>query len=244
MVSFLQKYSLTDSQMLFYFRVMETTIQPITMETLLAARNYVHIREENRDQLLFYDEEKEGAFRIILTKNKKYTANDYMNLPQGAPFQLIEGELVYMSAPTTKHQEISGNLYFEIQTYLQKNTLGKVYFAPLSVKFDDNNVVEPDILFVSIKKQTIITEKGIEGVPEFVVEILSKGNVQNDRKRKMKMYGNFGIDEYWIINPILETVEVYYNRLSIMVKQQTAKKGEIIKSKAIQGFELEVGKIF
>jgi Uma2 family endonuclease len=122
--------------------------------------------------------------------------------------------------------------------------LAKCTAHPSSVEFDKDNVVKPDILFVSIKKQVIITEKRIDGDPEFIVEILSKGNVKNDKERKRKMYGNFGVEEYWIINPKLETVEVYYNRFSIMVKQQTAKQGDTVKSKVIQGFELEVGKIF
>ncbi len=223
---------------------MEPISNPITLETLLGARKYILIREENNHHIIFYDEEKEGFYRIIIHKGKKYTATDYMNLPEGSPFQLIEGELVYMGTPSLKHQEIAGKLHLYIGMYLLDNPIGKVYFAPLSVKFDDDNVVEPDILFVSIKKQSILTEKGIEGSPEFIVEILSKGNVKNDRERKMKMYGNFGVDEYWVINPMLETVDVYYNRLSIMVKQQTAKQGDTIKSKVIQGFELEVSKIF
>jgi Uma2 family endonuclease len=235
---------LTGSPENYPIRRMETISRPITLETLLGARKYILIREETLYQLLYYDEEKEGFYRIIISKDKKYTATDYMNLPEGSPFQLIEGELVYMRTPSPKHQKISMILSAEIFNYIKNKELGEVYCDPLSVKFDDDNVVEPDILFVSIKKQAIITEKGIEGTPEFVIEILSKGNVKNDRERKMKMYGNFGVDEYWIINPKLETVEVYYNRLSIMIKQQTARHGDTIKSRVIQGFELEVSRIF
>jgi Uma2 family endonuclease len=238
-------FSVDDNHQKPNFRVMETRIDklelfhPITLEELIGGRNFIVYRE----QIIFYHEELQQFVITNITPEKKYTATDYMSLPEGAPYQLIEGELIYMPSPFTKHQEVASNLHLEIGRYVKQNKLGKVFFAPLDVHLDEDNVYQPDILFVSIKRSSII-KKFIFGAPDFVVEILSKSTEDKDRGKKLFNYGKFGVDEYWIVNLNSEHIEVYHNTLGVMVHQQTAGQGKTITSKAINGFELNVNEVF
>ena len=212
---------------------------PISLEDLLSGRNFIIYNQ----QLIFYHQELKQFVITSISPEKRYTSEDYMSLPESAPYQLIEGELVYMASPYSIHQEISINISTEIQNYVKKNKLGKVYYSPMDVHLDKENVYQPDILFISIKRSSII-QKFIFGAPDFVIEILSAGTEDKDRGAKMVNYGKFGVDEYWIVNLNQANIEVYHNTMGILIKKQVATRGDTIVSKAIQGFELKVEDVF
>ena len=213
--------------------------QPITLEELIGGRNFIVYN----GQIIFYHEELKQFVITTISPNKKYTATDYMSLPESAPYQLIEGELFFMSSPFFRHQDVSGMLYLKIANFVLENKLGKVAYSPIDVHLDDKNVYQPDILFVSIKRSSII-KKFIFGAPDFVVEILSSSTEGKDRNEKMVNYGKFGVDEYWIVNLNAENIEVYHNTLGVLVHQKTAGHGDTIESKAIDGFVLNVDEVF
>ncbi|MCP5502807.1 MAG: Uma2 family endonuclease [Leptospiraceae bacterium] len=193
-------------------------------------------------QILFQDEK--GDFVITcISPDKEYNEHHFELLPEGAPFQLIEGRIIYMAAPSDDHQRVSLNLILEIGNYVKTKKLGEVRYSPLDVCLDKKNVVQPDILFVSIRRASVI-EKKIMGAPDFIIEILSPGNADYDKKTKLGLYGRFLVQEYWIVHPEEEWIEVYHNKAGIMWKQQTAKIGDMIVSKAIEGFQLNVEKVF
>lgn len=194
------------------------------------------------EQILFQDEE--GNFVIThISLDKEYTEQHLELLPESAPFQLIEGRLIFMKSPTDNHQRILGNLHLEIGYFVKNKKLGEVRFAPLDVRLDEKNVVQPDLLFISIRRTNII-ERKIMGAPDFIIEILSPGNEGYDRKTKLDLYGRFLVQEYWIVHPEEQWIEVYHNKVGILWKQQTARIGDIIVSKVIEGFQLEVSRVF
>jgi len=116
--------------------------------------------------------------------------------------------------------------------------------APFDVAFDEENLVQPDILFVSTTRAGIVTEHGVEGAPDLVVEILSPGTFKTDRNDKMKLYRRSGVPEYWIIDPKSRTIEVYvlqdgeYNLASFAVET-----GEIV-STVLLGLSISVQQVF
>ena len=206
-------------------------------EKLLHGRMYYPIG----NQILF---QQDNQFIITqISEEEEYTIEQYNLLPEGAPYQLIHGKLIFMTSPKFNHQDILMNLNRQIDNFVFDNKLGKVLLAPMSVKFDERNVLQPDLLFVSIKRKAII-EEWIMGAPDFVVEILSKSTEKNDRTKKMETYGKYEVIEYWIVNLKAENIEVYHNQDKQMQLVQTAEKDHIIVSKAIEGFQLEVSKIF
>ncbi len=137
------------------------------------------------------------------------TVEDYRLLPETGPrYQLIEGDLFMAPAPDRFHQDIVGNLYHLLRTYLKKRPIGRVYTAPFDVYLDDINAVQPDVLFVA-KGNDILTAQGARGAPDFVVEVLSPKTAHLDKKSKRHVYARSGVNELWLIDPDTETIHVY-----------------------------------
>jgi Uma2 family endonuclease len=179
---------------------------------------------------------------------KKWTYKDYDLLPPEFRCEIRNGELIMAPSPTFDHQDISGTLEMLLFLFVSKNKLGKIIHAPMDVYFDEENVLQPDIIFISNKNKKVITEKNIHGSPDMVAEILSNSSIKADRVEKMEIYTKFRVSEYWIVDPANRSVEVYE-----LVKKQgeavfkifsfAAEKG-IIHSKAVKGFKMNIEKIF
>ena len=141
-----------------------------------------------------------------------YTEEDYYNLPENVRAELIDGQIYYMSAPSRIHQEILSFLHLEIGNYLRsQNGSCKVYPAPFAVKlFEDDNrtVVEPDISVICDPNK--LTDRGCTGAPDWIVEIVSPTNASNDYIRKLNLYADAGVKEYWIVNSEKKTILVYH----------------------------------
>ena len=141
---------------------------------------------------------------------KDYTIADIEALPEGERAELIDGEMFRMDAPTWTHQSILVKLVLRIGTYIEQNR-GKcrVIPAPFAVyiKKDSRNYVEPDISVICDDEKK--SEKGCQGAPDWVIEILSPSSMKMDCERKVKLYRDAGVREYWIVDPEKETVSVY-----------------------------------
>jgi len=145
-----------------------------------------------------------------LAEDVLFTRSDYQFLPESGPrYQVIEGQLCTAPAPNRYHQDISKNIEFILFKYLEKHPVGKMYHAPFDVYLDDHNVFQPDIAFFSNERESVLTDAGAEGGPNFVVEILSPRTAQLDRVPKRRVYARSGVDELWIISPVKQTIEVF-----------------------------------
>lgn len=142
---------------------------------------------------------------------KLYTEEDYYNLPEDVRAELIDGQIYYMAAPSREHQTILSELHIAIGNYL-KSTGGscRVYPAPFAVKlFDDRkNIVEPDISVICNRSR--LTDKGCTGAPDWIIEIISTSTASHDYVRKLNLYLDAGVKEYWIIDPRDEKIFVYH----------------------------------
>jgi Uma2 family endonuclease len=144
------------------------------------------------------------------TGHLKLTYEDYRLIPDdGKRHELIDGEHVMSPSPNTKHQRISLKLSYELHRFLQEHRLGEIFVAPCDVVLSDVDVVQPDLIFVAAAQAAIVTEANIHGVPTLVVEILSEGNRKLDETIKRQRYEQYGIPEYWIIDPELEQIKIY-----------------------------------
>ena len=138
----------------------------------------------------------------------KFTYRDYLLLPEQDRRELIEGDFHVVPSPKFKHQAISRNLGVEMWEFVRQNSLGIVLWAPMDVVLDQENVVQPDILFVSNDRRNIITDDNISGAPDLVIEILSPSTADRDRELKLGLYARFGVSEYWIVDPDERSVQV------------------------------------
>lgn len=146
----------------------------------------------------------------MLKGGKGYTIADIEALPEGERAELIDGELFWMEAPTWTHQDILMQLSFEISLYIRgKKGKCRVLPAPFAVyiKKDKRNYVEPDISVICDEEKK--SEKGCQGAPDWMIEIVSPSSKKMDYERKVKLYREAGAREYWIVDPEAETVAVY-----------------------------------
>lgn len=151
-----------------------------------------------------------------------YTEHDYYNLPENVRAELIDGQFYYMAAPSRLHQKISSELYMTINNYIKsKKGHCEAYYAPFAVKlFDDKKtIVEPDISVICDKDK--LTDRGCTGAPDWIVEIVSPGNPGHDYVKKLNLYLDAGVREYWIIDPQQRTILVYFFEESVKVRQYT-----------------------
>ncbi len=127
-----------------------------------------------------------------------YTFDDYMQLPEGEPVELIRGNLVMSPAPQIDHQVVLSELHSHLRTCAAKvNALA--LFAPVDVRFANDTVVQPDIVYLADRKRGI-GQARVEGAPDLLVEVVSPFNKSRDRKHKLAIYAEYGVPEYWIVD--------------------------------------------
>jgi Uma2 family endonuclease len=186
-----------------------------------------------------------GGVSIMFAVKEKHTIKDYKLLPEGAPYQLIEGELVMTPSPTTFHQIILGNLNEKIRAFVKEKDAGLVLFAPIDVYLDDENVFQPDIVFISKQRQDVVKDDGIHGAPDMIIEILSPSTAYYDIKKKYKIYEKFGVKEYWIVDPEMKSVELFSltEQGKFLLSAGLSEQGTV-KSGILSGFEITLEDIF
>jgi Uma2 family endonuclease len=145
-----------------------------------------------------------------VTVQIKFTYEDYLLFPDdGRRHELIEGDHYMTPAPSIKHQQIAMNLSRALSNYLATCRIGRVYAAPCDVVLSDTDVVQPDLLVVLSANASIITGQNVRGAPNLLIEILSESTRKTDEIIKRKLYERYGVQEYWIVDPEVETVKVY-----------------------------------
>lgn len=158
--------------------------------------------------------------------------------------ELIDGEHFVTPAPTPKHQDIVGKLYARLLAFVEANSLGNVYISPVDVVFEEHTVLEPDILFLSQARRGIVGEDAIHGAPELVVEVLSPSTFYHDLRRKMTAYSQFGVQEYWIVDPEKQTIELYERAGGELQLARKFTSQETFRSRLLPGFQLDMHTIF
>ncbi|MEO1416949.1 MAG: Uma2 family endonuclease [Bacteroidota bacterium] len=148
-----------------------------------------------------------------LDLNKRYTYADYLTWQFDEMVELIRGKIFRMSpAPNMGHQQLSGELYFQIRSFLKKNKC-KVFSAPFDVHLpsphleDSDTVVQPDLCMVCDPSK--LDRRGCHGAPDWVIEILSPSTVHKDLNEKFQLYQLAGVPEYWVVFPFERSLAVY-----------------------------------
>ena len=176
---------------------------------------------------------------------KLYTVDDYLARPDEYPrYELLEGEMVEMVSPTTRHQRILQRLFRVLDQHCATHGLGEVFVAPLDVILSRNVVVQPDILFISKARQAELIGERITGAPDLVIEILSPATSARDFNQKRKLYARHGVKEYWIVDPDDETIEVQRLQGNVFSTIALFEKGQTLTSPMFEGLNVDVGQVF
>lgn len=159
-------------------------------------------------------------------------------------YELLDGEPVQRNTPTVQHQRIARNVFRKLDQFVLEKNLGEVFFAPITMLVDDYNAPQPDVLFISSKTENATDEFVVVRAPELVVEILSPSTMYDDRHRKRKLYERFGVKEYWIIDPLNQSVEVLeLTKSGYEIASFAVEKGAV-RSTVAGGFSIELNDIF
>lgn len=182
---------------------------------------------------------------LTIDKTKKWTVDDYQQMDEDVKCEIIDAELIMTPVPLTNHQRVSRTLFLKIFNWIKKGEAGELFYAPIDVYFNKENVFQPDLVYVKQENAAIIQEKGIIGTPDMIAEVISPSNSYIDRYVKNGKYAQFGVKEYWIADPGNKTLEVY----SLAENQEyklflfLAEEGTVT-SATLKGLSFELKEIF
>ncbi|MBP7397238.1 MAG: Uma2 family endonuclease [Flavobacterium sp.] len=183
-----------------------------------------------------------------LDLTKTYTYSDYLLWQFSERVELIKGFIRKMSpAPSRKHQTISYNLTLSIGKFFQNHPCS-VFVAPFDVRLPiasskkDNTVVQPDLCIICDENK--LDDKGCNGAPDLIVEILSPNNSKHDVDTKFNLYQESGVKEYWIVEPEERFVLVYTLQNEEYIGLKPFSEGQIIKSPLFSEMQITVDEVF
>ena len=183
-----------------------------------------------------------------MPKTKIVDFEEFLQMDKENKYRLeyFDGEVVYLESPSVKHQQDLLNIAAEFRNYFKGKSC-QVFISPLDVwltieEKTAKGKVQPDLIVICDK--TGLMENTYEGVPVLVIEIISTSNQTHDRVRKYSTYMEFGIKEYWIINPKLKTVEVYTLENGEYKQAAICKGDDCAVSHTFGGLKIHLEKIF
>jgi len=178
----------------------------------------------------------------------KLTYDDFLLFPDdGKRHELIDGEHYVTASPNTKHQRVSGNLYWLLRSYLERHPIGRIFYAPFDVVFSYYDVVEPDLLYMSnARAAEVLTDLHVKGSPELVIEIGSPSTRRRDETIKRRLYERSAVVEYWVVDPVLDLVRVYSRTDGRFVRpiELSLETGDVLDSQLFPGLVLSLADIF
>ena len=170
--------------------------------------------------------------------DRPLTAGDLAEMPDdGIRYELIWGELYMSPAPNTKHLRVLGRLFVLLNGFVLREDSGEVFVAPFDVRFDEFNVVQPDLLVIGSEHSNRVTEAGVVEAPDLCVEILSSGSRSRDFVKKNVLYAKFGVPEYWIVDPERERITVHVLEADQYVPQESL--DGVARSQIFPGLEID-----
>lgn len=172
--------------------------------------------------------------------SRRYTYADLAAFPDDhLRREIIDGELIVTPSPIVRHQAAVGNIFFRLESY-RRSTGGRAFVAPLDIFLADDNVVEPDVLFVRADHAEQVGTKFIKDAPDLVVEISSPSSRRLELVRKRELYERFGVPEYWYVDLDADRVEVYVLTEGSYPAPKLKYAGRVLESTQLPGFQMPV----
>lgn len=185
---------------------------------------------------------------MVSKTQARLTYQDYFDLPESDErYELIDGELYMAPTPIPEHQDFLAELFTMIRAFVRENRLGRAYIAPLAVALSGHVVLQPDMMFISNARLSIIRwGQYIQGAPDLVVEVLSPSTTRRDRTVKRDLYARHGAREYWIADIVARTIEVHVAQggSGAFLPAVVYGEGDVVKSPLLPNLEIDVSGVF
>lgn len=179
---------------------------------------------------------------MAVKAKRVFTYADLQTFPEdNLRREIIDGELIVTAAPRIRHQRVVANLTARLWLYAAEHG-GEVLPAPTDVFFADDNVVEPDVLFVTAANLSKLEDRFVRSAPDLVVEISSPSTRKLELVRKRELYERFGVPEYWYIDIELDQIQVYRLAESYGIARIVG-RGDTIESQALPAFAVRVDEL-
>ena len=170
---------------------------------------------------------------------RRLTYDDYVRFPDdGRRWELIDGEAYMVPSPDAGHQLIAGYVYRRVAGYLDEHGGGIAFIAPFDVKLADDEVFQPDVIFISDADADVLTSKNITGVPTWVVEVVS--DPVRDKRVKRDVYMRFGVSEYWAVDPHLRSIEVHRPDEAVVIVEAPGR----VSPRALPSLAIDLDELF
>lgn len=179
----------------------------------------------------------------LINSKPHWTYSDLKLLPEDFHCELLYNKIYMSPSPFTEHQRVIRKLSHQLSQFVENAALGEVFFAPFDVVLNQDNVVQPDLVFIETDQMKQL-KNHFFGVPTLVAEVLSASTAKYDKTTKKELYEKFGVKEYWI-------VDVYNGCIELFSPDKSGKyqltnifsAGEVFESVILKGFRVEIDAI-
>jgi Uma2 family endonuclease len=184
-----------------------------------------------------------------MTISERWTSADLDLFPDDPRlrYEIIDGELYVSKAPHWHHQLVADRISRALGNWNDGAASGEVASGPGIILDDDSNLI-PDVIWISRARlaQALGPDGKLHALPELVIEILSPGkqNIQRDRESKPLVYARQGVQEYWIVDWVGRTIEIYQLAATALVLATTLHPGDTLTSPLLPGFTLLIARVF
>lgn len=128
-------------------------------------------------------------------------------------YEIIGGKKIMAPSANVYHSNAIGEIFLEFKNYFRQHKNGYVFTNNVDIHFPDGSIYKTDLVVVTKENGNIIDwKKSIKGIPDMVVEVLSRSTMKKDLTIKKDTYEKFGVKEYWIVNPYMKSIMVYILR--------------------------------
>lgn len=194
-----------------------------------------------KNKLIFRKDGKFLAMQIV--ENQQYKVSDYANLPSNIPFELLNGNLLYLAPLALPEQLLAIKLMVKITEFCSQNQAGTFFYSPNVLQLDDLNVLKTALFIFSEQRKFQQNNNLIKGIPNVAVEIMAEKNEKN-WKAKMEIYAKKSITELWIINSQRRNIELYASEFDSMELRNTFNFYDNFVSEELEGFSMNLREFF
>ena len=194
--------------------------------------------------------------RPVENSDTKYTYQDYLTWPDDERWEIIHGVAHVMSpAPTRYHQSLSRDLEFFFHAHLKNKPGCEVYDAPFDVRFPHplgklndfdkaDTVIQPDLLVVCDPEK--LTDRGCDGAPDLIVEILSPSTTYMDLNNKYALYQEQGVKEYWVVYPEEQIIDIHFHNeeTGLYDEKISYRRDDVIECRLLPGLDIPMSEVF
>lgn len=162
----------------------------------------------------------------------------------GRRYELYDGEVVVVPSPLPRHQIVALNLCSLFDAYASEHG-GLVLISPIDIVFSEYDVVQPDVVFFEASRRHLVRlDAPIRHAPDLAIEVLSPTTAATDRGKKMRMLARYGVREYWIVDPVAETIEIYTLASGTYALAQTLVATDQIRSPLLPDLSFAASQVF